>query len=293
MPALAAQAVTDPVGVDAFAARADGPFGVLGSLLAGGGIWNAEAGVPGQDDWWQATARLLLAVAGLAGFVRLGRSKERPAWWTGLAVASAAGLVIAALGPLVLEQLIALWPGFGPLRDGQVYVAPMVLAVAVGLSSLPVPRPLVIVAPLLVLPTFALGAFGRLDAVRYPGDWRAVQRIVNEDSAPGALLTLPWSAYRAHAWNEHRVILDPATKLFDRRVVWNDGLRIGMADGRVLVLDVEDPLARKVGEQLGRNVLDESTIRYVLLPASENTFLTDDPAWRPVFQGRELLLLRR
>ncbi|MFI6477055.1 hypothetical protein ACIBH1_03920 [Nonomuraea sp. NPDC050663] len=282
VPALAAQAVTDPAGVDAFAARADGPFGVLGSLLAGGGIWNAEAGVPGQDDWWQATARLLLAAVGLAGFVRL---RGRAAWWPGLAVAAVAGLGIALTGafaPSVLKQLIVWWPGFGPLRDGQAYLAPLVLAAAVGFGTL-IPRGVAgvvgVLAPVLVVPTFALGAFGRLEAVAYPADWLAVQRIVNTDPAPGALLSLPWGAHRAFGWNAGRVILDPATKMFARRVLWDDSLSVALPGGGRL---------RVRGEAAGAR----PEVRYVLISADENRFLSGYPGWDVVYRGAQLVLLK-
>ncbi|NUT43268.1 MAG: hypothetical protein HOV86_25090 [Thermoactinospora sp.] len=282
VPALAAQAVTDPAGVDAFAARADGPFGVLGSLLAGGGIWNAEAGVPGQDDWWQATARLLLAAVGLAGFVRL---RGRAAWWPGLAVAAVAGLGIALTGafaPSVLKQLIVWWPGFGPLRDGQAYLAPLVLAAAVGFGTL-IPRGVAgvvgVLAPVLVVPTFALGAFGRLEAVAYPADWLAVQRIVNTDPAPGALLSLPWGAHRAFGWNAGRVILDPATKMFARRVLWDDSLSVALPGGGRL---------RVRGEAAGAR----PEVRYVLISADENRFLSAYPGWDVVYRGAQLVLLK-
>jgi hypothetical protein len=72
VPAWAAQAVTDPGGVDAFAARADGPYGTVGSLLAAGGIWNAEAGVPGQGVWLPAALRLVAGVAAIAAFAWTG-----------------------------------------------------------------------------------------------------------------------------------------------------------------------------------------------------------------------------
>ncbi|HSK37222.1 MAG TPA: hypothetical protein VLA80_10840, partial [Actinomycetota bacterium] len=47
-----------PEGVEAFAARPDGPLGTVGSLIGLGGIWNALAVPPGLGSW-----------PGLAGFV--------------------------------------------------------------------------------------------------------------------------------------------------------------------------------------------------------------------------------
>ncbi|MER5648505.1 hypothetical protein [Streptosporangium sp. NPDC002524] len=318
VPALGSAAVTDPAGVRAFAPRADGPLGTLGSLLTLGGVWNSGAAVPGQETWWSALVRLAVAVAAVAGYALLGRdhggggndgdggSGGRPAYWGGLAVASAAGLAVGCAGaflPGVVEAMVGLWPGFGPLRDGQLYLAPFVLLQAVGLAAVtarlaPAVRPGMLVLPLLVLPTFALGAFGRLDAADYPPDWSRVQRIVDADPAPGALLTLPWGAYRAFGWNGGRVVLDPAVKLFRRRVVWNDGLPVGLGDGRTLTLAAEDPLARRVGAVLARSgpltgPLAAEGVSHVLVQRSnENLFRARLPGARLIFAGQDLLLFR-
>ena len=268
---IGADTAADPAGVAAFAPRADGPFGTLGSLLTLGGIWNSHAAVPGQDMPALAAVRLALALVAIAGFVRLGFVRfgfarlgfvRRPAWWRGLAAAACAGVVIACAGafaPGVPRALISWWAGFGPLRDGQAYIAPLALAQAVGVAvavtalraAMPAPvAAATVVVPVLALPTFALGAFGRLGTAEYPEEWRRVQAIVNGDPAPGALLSLPWSAYRAFAWNGGRVVLDPATKMFSRPVVWNDGLVVGTGDGTRIRLAAESPRARRIGALL-------------------------------------------
>ncbi|MET8139104.1 hypothetical protein ABZU32_02215 [Sphaerisporangium sp. NPDC005288] len=429
VPALLSEAVTDPAGVDAFAARADGPFGTLGSLLSLGGIWNADAGVPGQSAWWLASVRLVVAVLAVVAFVRLREAPYR----IGLLIAACAGLAVALTGaylPGVLKTLITWWPGFGPLRDGQLYIAPLALLQAVGFAILtrriaapasptyfapsrrrssdsaeagkparagvaqpvdPGPeaaahadgsarpgmeavayaggsvgpgmegvvhvggpmRPgmeaaayaggsvgpgvegaayggrwkggwvvgvVALLVPMLGLPGLASGALGRLEAVEYPQDWGRVRAIVNGDPHPGALLSLPWGAHRAFAWNGGRVILDPATKSFARRVVWDDALLVGLGHGRVLRVAGEDPLARRVGALLraetgppavgqgttgagprmdgqGVGPLTESLravgIRYVLVVGpSENTFRSRVPGAVSVYVGPEMELLR-
>ncbi|MFD8556299.1 hypothetical protein ACFV1N_03280 [Streptosporangium canum] len=342
VPALLSRAVTDPAGVEAFAARADGPLGTVGSLLSLGGIWNANAVVPGQESWWSAIVRLALAAVAVWGFARLrapqavpyragaGEAPSRgagageappyraggedapsrgagpgkvPPYRAGVAVAAGGGLAVALLGafaPGALGGLIAWWPGFGPLRDGQLYLAPFVLLQAVGLASVVArwhSRAVVAVAatvPVLVLPTFALGAFGRLSAVDYPDEWRRVQAIVNADPAPGALLSLPWGAHRAFAWNGRRVVLDPATKMFRRRVLWNDALLVGLPGGGRLRVASEDPAvaaaeaALRAGPGGRAAALAGLGVRYVLAQAGDNTF--QDAV--TVFQGREIRLLR-
>ncbi|GAB3962626.1 hypothetical protein GCM10029978_018500 [Actinoallomurus acanthiterrae] len=168
----------DPAGVAAFAARADTPFGALGSLLLLGGAWNAETVPPGYGAavtavLWLCVVLLALAVytrGGAAGRVRrLGSAvREGAVVWVqglgaavrggaagrarglgtaalvdeatpvrGLGTAALVGLVVAALGavaPGVLRGAIGLWPGFAVLRDGQQYVAPLALVVAVGIG---------------------------------------------------------------------------------------------------------------------------------------------------------------
>lgn len=244
-----------------------------------------------------------MVLAGIAGYVRLGRT-DRPGWWTGLAVAAGTGFAIACLGAFepgrdVLKWAIGVWPGFGPLRDGQVYLAPLVLLTALGLAGLvgtaaKTVAAVGVLAPVLVLPTFMLGAFGRLAAVEYPADWPAVQRIVNADPEPGALLTLPWGAHRAFAWNGGRVVLDPATKLFGRRVIWDDTLRVSLPGGGVLSVRGEDPLNRRTGDLLtapGHGGLPG--VRYVLMAGGENQVPGEFRNWTSIYKGADLQLLRR
>ncbi|MBO3744981.1 hypothetical protein J5X84_02800 [Streptosporangiaceae bacterium NEAU-GS5] len=299
IPALLSRVTTDPAGVDAFAARADGPFGTLGSLLGLGGIWNADVGVPDQGFAPLAAIRLLVCLAALWGAVRLTREER---WARGLAVAAAAGLLIALTGaflPGLLRALITWWPGFGPLRDGQAYIAPLALLEALGFARLVGGLPGAAVVPVLLLPTLAFGAFGRIAAVSYPSDWEVVRRVVDGDPTPGALLTLPWSAYRAYPWNSGRIMLDPSIKFFKRRVVWNDSLVVGLpGGGGAITVPSEDPLARRVGALLEttgpvRAQLVESGIRYVLIDRSnENAFLSRLTGAESLLTSQNLLLLR-
>ncbi|WP_158562764.1 hypothetical protein [Marinitenerispora sediminis] len=286
LSAVAADVRTDPAAVELFAARADTPFGALGSLLTLGGIWNAHAVPAGHGHLFPATCRLLLAVAAVAGWAWWVRTGRIPSpLGRGLSVAAGAGFAVAAVGTTetgrtVLAALITAWPGFGPLRDGQLYVAPLALVQAVGCAALahalrrpepgggtvgpereprrrspdlgraagPLAAVLLVVLPVVLVPGLAWGAAGRLVAVEYPAEWARVRAAVDGDPAPGALLTLPWSAYRGLDWSgggRTVVALDPATKGFARRVVWNDALRVA-SDGRVYEIAGEDPTARAV-----------------------------------------------
>ncbi|WP_017581924.1 hypothetical protein [Nocardiopsis valliformis] len=267
LPSLTSGAATDPAGVEAFAARSDTPFGVLGSLLLLGGVWNSGAVPPGYGELVTALARLLLCAVSLTGWAWwLWRS--RPAVGIGLSVSAAVGFGIALLGVFApgrefLAALIGLWPGFGPLRDGQLYLAPLALVQALGLGAVVlwllrvlalwrvVAVVFLVLAPVVVLPGLLWGAGGRLAPVEYPGEWLAAREAVAADDRPGAVLVLPWSAYRGLKWSgEPVVVLDPAAKLFDRRTLWNDDLSVGTADGGRVVVTGEDARAREAARLL-------------------------------------------
>src|SRR6516162_292196 len=137
IPALLRPVYADPAGVAAFAARADTPFGSIGSLLMLGGMWNAQAVPAGYGGWWSALWLALVLAAG-AGYVAFGVRRHR---WPGLGVAAVAGLVIAGLGATapgrdLLRALGSFWPGFAVLRDGQQFIAPLALAEALGAGLL-------------------------------------------------------------------------------------------------------------------------------------------------------------
>jgi hypothetical protein len=137
IPAFAEGVRTDPRGVDAFAARADTPFGRLGSLLMLSGIWNAQT-VPRGYGGGASVVWLLVVAAALAGYLALAwRRRLLP----GLGLGGLIGLAIAAAGitspgRALLRDLVAAWPGFGVLRDGQQFLAPLALTEAVGLGGL-------------------------------------------------------------------------------------------------------------------------------------------------------------
>ncbi|WP_198653082.1 hypothetical protein [Actinocorallia populi] len=261
---------TDPLGVDLFAARADTPFGTFGSLLSLGGIWNAETVPSGYSLFLPSLLRLLLCLAALAALLaHRSAPPARAALASGALGLGLASIGITAPGRALLRTLVDLWPAFGVLRDAHLYIAPLALALALGLSHLavrpegprdgreagtPVPgrtrraaaalgREMrgwrgawVALVPVMVLPTLAWGAFGRLDSVEYPREWLAAQRMIDSDPVGGKVLSLPWGAYRRPAWNEGRAVLDPWPRMTGRRVVWNDGLRVGNRE-----LAQEDP----------------------------------------------------
>ena len=136
IPSLIEPVRTDPAGADLFAARADTPFGSLGSLVVLSGIWNAQA-VPLGYGGLPAVFWLLVVSAAGAGYVFIARPLRLA---PGLGIAGMVGLAVAALGVsspgrAVLRDLISAWAGFAVLRDGQQYVAALALAEAIGLGA--------------------------------------------------------------------------------------------------------------------------------------------------------------
>src|SRR5207244_9931930 len=118
-------------------------------------------------------------------------------------------------------------------RDAQQFVAPLALLEAVGLGCavaavLSIERlrgqgarayaGTALILPLIALPQLAWGVGDTLRPAHYPADWSSVRTIIDDDPKPGALLVLPWSAYRVYGWNLGTVLLDPAVKAFSRRV---------------------------------------------------------------------------
>jgi hypothetical protein len=77
IPSLLHPVYADPASVAAFAARADTPFGSIGSLLMLGGAWNAQTVPKAYGGAWSALWLAGVIVA-LAGYVLVARPRARP-----------------------------------------------------------------------------------------------------------------------------------------------------------------------------------------------------------------------
>ncbi|MGA5310382.1 hypothetical protein [Micromonospora taraxaci] len=230
----------DERGVAAFAARADTPFGVLGSVVTLGGVWSRHAVPVGRDQWPVALLALVLAGAAVWGFALTRRRWPSAAWW-GLLVGAVLGTLIAAVpalpaGTAWMTALVEHVPLAGSVRDGTRLLAPLALLQAVGLGMLVESllrtgaralTPLVAFAPVLLLPGLAWGLSGQLDTVRFPSEWADVRAVVNQDPVGGSLVSLPWSSFRAYRWGGNVPVLDPAARAFRRPVIGDQDVLVG------------------------------------------------------------------
>ena len=264
--------VVDPDSVAAFAARPELPGGILPTVLGLGGIWNADA-VPSSRTTPLAVASLVLVLCLAALGSRRCWTADR-AGTSRLLLLAGTGVLLALLGAVqgtgeLLAWLVSEVPGLGLLRDGQKFVALvlpcLVVLVATGADEarvrLGAAGGQVVVAgavllPVALLPDLAWGVGGRLDAVRYPAAWGEVRESVAAERAPGDLLLLPWSAFRAYDWNDDRTVLDPARRAFPRPVLGDDRLAVGST-----VLASEDPRSRAVLRALRTGDLDAARLR--------------------------------
>jgi hypothetical protein len=261
---------SDPEGVAAFAARAENWSGAWGALAGTGGIWNAQTVPASRSSPLVPIATVVLLAVCVVGFVALRR--RWPGGAVRLAALAAGSFVVATAGTVpgapVLEWLVTTIPGAGLLRDGQKFLIPYAVLVAVSLSTgaealaerlarrldATAGRVVLVAAALLpvaILPDLAFGAAGQLRPVHYPADWDAVAARVA--AAPGEVLSLPFHGYQRYRWNRDQVVRDPAPRYLDAPVLMNDALRVGdvTVEGenpraaRVqALLDAGDPVAR-------------------------------------------------
>jgi len=302
-----AAVTSDPDGVGAFAAEAEGPGGVLLALLGTGGIWDSGSVPTTRDSWWAPVAALVAVLAIVLGWRVLSEvlAVRR------LALAAGIGLALAGVSSLPGGEPLVRWlvetvPGAGLLRDGQKFLAPYVLLVVIGAGASAhrlVRRAvrhgrelalstavLAIAAPLMLVPDGAVTTWRTLDPVSYADGLDAVAAEL-EDRL-GDLVTLPWRAYRRFDWGNGTVSSDPAVRWFDRVVVVSDDLQVG----RDLV-EGENARARRVAEALAsRPLLDalaEEGIAWALVyrddPEADALDLT---GLEPVYADDDLALYR-
>ena len=252
---------SDPAGVAAFAARAEGWGGSLLALLGTGGIWNAGAVPAGRGSAVLPLVTLGLLALAVTGWTWRGAGRRDPG--SRLLLLGACGVLLAVAGSVpglreVLEAAVRTVPGAGLLRDGQKWIAwwalPLALGAGLGARRLAdavrdrglsgaagLVAAAAVLLPVIAVPDLVWGVGGRLQPVDYPDDWQRVRDALADDAGPGDVLVLPFGAYRAFDWNDDRPQLDPAARWLPRPTVTDDVLFV---DGREV--EGEDLRARAV-----------------------------------------------
>jgi hypothetical protein len=223
-----------------------------------------------------------------------------------LGVVALIGLLIALAGavPLTadgLRWLVANVPGAGLLRDGQKFVMPyaLLLALCAAVGAERLARRLgegraraVLVAtallPIAALPDLAFGGAGRLLPARYPADWDAVARAVA--ASPGEVVSVPFRLYRRYEWNADRTVIDPAPRYLPAEVLVDDTLQVGP-----IVVAGEGPRAAMIRRLLAEErPLARAGVPWVLVQHNSRELLptTTLEGLVPVYQGRYLALYR-
>lgn len=238
-------------GFEVFALRGDALPAPLAALTLGG-IWNTSV-VPSSRESWPAWVALALLVALIgAGLRRWWAADSQRTAILGLWVAGMAIAVAGWAAPEAMDDLAQHIPGLALMRDSSrllpLCLPLIVLTTAAGVDALrdrlrgTAPRWAAAVAltlaPIAVLPDAAWGLAGGIGTADYPTSWQRAGATLAEETAPGDVLVLPWSAYRAPAWNEHRPVLDPLPRMLPRASVTDGDLVIGRTE-----IAGEDPRA--------------------------------------------------
>lgn len=311
-------ALSDPRGVEAFAARAEGLLSLPLTVLGLGGIWNAEV-MPVSRAGWAAVAALVttagLSALGIWRWRMVVPQRDRHA----LLAAAALGLLVALMGSLSPQLLVWLGsnvPGAGLLRDGSRFLAlmaPLVaclfgLGVAAGADLVRSHSVRIAVAtsmvllPIALMPDLGLALAGQLRAVQFPAEYSSARQAIDDrlrQRGDGDLLILPFNSYRLPTWNEGRRSLDPLGRFMTPNYLASDTL---VVSGRTVA--GEDERARRVAglleeggdpEELARQLSREG-ISWVLLdkeaqemvPAAVPTARFD--GFPVIHEGRRLIV---
>ena len=170
----------------AFRTAGESSLGTLASVLSLGGIWKTSVVAPERTSVVIVLLACALTVVALAGLRWVPR--EQRALVVGLGALAAAAVLLALVTALpgvsrALDELAAQVPAAGLLRDSQRYLGPAALVLLPGLAAvvgrlqaaavhgreaLRVLAVLVVVFPVLCLPSMFWGLGGGLRPVGYP-----------------------------------------------------------------------------------------------------------------------------
>lgn len=243
-------------GFDVFGLRGEGLLPAPLSALGLGGIWNSEV-VPtsregvlawvalavvlglaavGAGSWWRRDGDLRLVVLWVIGYLLAlvtWLSTDATAWLAGHAPGG--GLLrdgTRSLG-LCLPLLVSLVATGAEVLAARVAarVSAVVPRAALGLA--------LVLLPLAVMTDAAWGIGGALRPTEFPAGYAGARSALTSTSDD--LVALPFSSYRAPAWNDGRKVLDPLGRYLSPNYLVNDQLSIS---GRTLA--GEDPRVPQV-----------------------------------------------
>jgi hypothetical protein len=299
-------------GVTAFAVSSDTPLGAALSAVTGGGVWNNLAHVNSRtNNPVSAILTLLVVVVAVLGILLLARNGTAfpgPALLA-LVVLGAVGLVLALAsttrpGGDLLASLTAHVPGAGILRDAQKWLARYLLLVSVGIGpgierlarAFPVRQAGFLLTcgalvPVVALPDLAAGVGGRLERTTWPQEYAAVASELNSLPDDGAVVVVPWHAFRAWPWAHEKTVLDPWQRMLDRPVVVRDDLELTSG-----VVPGEDPEAAAVSALLADGQFDATHlrargIRYLLIDLATAGESAPEVTGTTVHEGADLQVL--
>lgn len=287
-----ADALTDPAAVELFAAHGEGHLPMPLASLGLGGIWNADV-VPVTRLGWAGVVALVVTFVVCAFGWRAWTAWLPRRDVVGLLALGAVGLAIAAVGALVpalSEWLVSTVPGTGLFRDGARFLgllAPLeagLFGMGAGVLSGATRERVANVAlsagavlvPLALMPDLAWGLAGSLRPVAFPQEYAAARAAVLDEKAHdggGALLVLPFSSFRAPAWNNRRPTLDPVGRYMPLNYVASDVLYVSGHPIRG-----EDARARRIGRLLARQLPPERLARRLVAEGLGWVVLDEDAA---------------
>lgn len=279
----------DPAGAAAFAARADTPWGALGSLVTLGGIWKSSVVPLERESLALTTLALAVVCLAAAGVVLGARSASHRPLALGVAVTALPLLAFVWVSTTEAGQAASAWiitelPGGGLVRDSQKWLAPLALLLALGLgwaveavvrrvTAGPQRGSVAVVAAVAVvqvmtLPSLAWGNLGSWSLSTYPDEWTDVASLVSEESGSTAATTvvLPFGVYRRFEWNDQMAWLDPAPRIIPGRVLVDDTLSLDDDE----YVEGESEAARRIrdagaGWSELDPVLEDLGVRFVLV----------------------------
>ncbi len=252
-----ADATSTGAGASVFGLQAEGTLPAPLAALGLGGIWNADV-VPYTRTTPLAWIALLLLIPLSVLGVWLMRHEKRstsPAlrhigpdrdhahdlmllWVLGFGLA-----LLTWISPSLMGWIATHVPGGGIMRDGARWLglcAPLG-ATAMGMAGVWMVRAspeavrvlvaaVVVGTPLITLPDAAYGVGGSLRAVHFPAEYADARSALDRTGAT-SVLVLPFTAYRAPAWNHERPVLDPLPRYLSPNPVASDQLSV---DGKPL-----------------------------------------------------------